>query len=124
MKAVAPHFSLTRRGAGLIFVSGQLAFQADGRTIEGDVAAQTLICLGRVEEALKVEGLNREAVVRCGCWLASAEDYPLFNAAYARFFGALTAPARTTLVAGFCVAGALVEIDAVAVRPDGLGVAM
>jgi 2-iminobutanoate/2-iminopropanoate deaminase len=118
MNAAPPHFSPTREAAGLIFVSGQLAFQADGRTIAGDIVGQTLLCLERIEEALRAEGLTRAAIVRCGCWLARAEEFAAFNAAYARFFGAGVAPARTTLVAGFCVPGALVEIDAIAARSD------
>ena len=118
MAATPPHFSLTRKGAGLVFVSGQLAFADGGGSIRGDVAAQTLVCLTRIEKALKFEGLGPEAIRRCGCWLADAQDYPEFNEAYARFFGTLPPPARTTLVAGFCVAGALVEIDAIAAHPD------
>lgn len=115
---IGPHFSVTRKGAGLVFVSGQLAFAEGGGPIGGDVAAQTLVCLARIDEALRSEGLGRDAILRCGCWLADAQDYPAFNEAYARFFGELPPPARTTLVASFCVAGALVEIDAIAAHPD------
>jgi len=32
MAATPPHFSLTRKGAGLVFVSGQLAFADGGGT--------------------------------------------------------------------------------------------
>jgi len=110
----APHYSDARVAGGLVFVSGQLAFNADRSAATGDVRTQTLTCLLGIERILERQGLTRSAIVRCGCWLADADDYKVFNAAYAVFFAGLTPPARTTVAVRLCLPGALVEIDAIA----------
>jgi 2-iminobutanoate/2-iminopropanoate deaminase len=53
-------------------------------------------------------------VVRCGVYLISAADFQPMNAVYSEFFGEAK-PARTTIiVAALPLAGAKIEIDAVA----------
>jgi 2-iminobutanoate/2-iminopropanoate deaminase len=56
-------FSLGVRGAGLLFLSGQVAQDpANGRLIEGDVARQTHQILDNIATALEVVG---KFPVRC-----------------------------------------------------------
>jgi len=110
------HYSESRTSNGLVFVSGQLAFNADRSAAEGDVQAQTRACLGAIERILEAQGLSRRSIVRCTCWLSSPLDYSAFNEAYASFFFGITAPARTTIAVALCLPGARVEIDAIAAR--------
>lgn len=109
---VPPHFSPTFAAGGFVFVSGQLAFGADGE-IRGDVVAQTRQCLANLEELLAARGLRRSDVVKATVWIRQAEDYDDFNRTYAEFFGNHL-PSRSTLVCDLARPEAVVEIEAIA----------
>ena len=109
-----PHFSPYTTAGDLIFVSGQLGFDATG-AIGGDVAEQTQRTLVNLRAVLAEAGLDLGDVVKTTAWITRPEDFPIFNAAYAAVFGEHR-PARSTVVAGLAVPGALVEIEAVARR--------
>lgn len=86
-----------------------------GQVPEG-VAAQTEQVLDNVEAALRLVGLTLADVVRSTVHLQHLDrDFPAFNEVYARRMPA-PYPARTTV--GSTLAGILVEIDVLAVRPD------
>ncbi len=108
----APHMSPSFRAGDLLFLSGQLAFGADGR-VSGDIMAQTLLVLERLESELARHGLDRMHVVKANTWITDRALFPSYNEAYASFFGDHK-PARSTIVSALAVEGALVEIDAVA----------
>jgi 2-iminobutanoate/2-iminopropanoate deaminase len=96
----------------LLFLSGQLAFGPEGR-IEGEVSVQTTHCLERLETVLLEHGLDRSAIVKVSVWLTERSAFTAFNDAYAAFFGEQR-PARSTVISGLAIDGALVEIDAIA----------
>lgn len=107
-----PHLSPWVRGAGLVFASGQLAFDPQGR-IGGDINAQTLQCLLNLEATLRTAGLDRRHILKTTVWLTDAADFVQFNTTYAAFFGDHR-PARSTVIAQLAIPGARVEIEAVA----------
>lgn len=107
-----PHMSPSYRAGELLFLSGQLAFGPDGR-VSGDIAAQTRCVLERLEAELSRHGLSRAHIVKANAWITEKAMFPIYNEAYAAFFGAHK-PARSTIVSALAVDGALVEIDAVA----------
>lgn len=107
-----PHLSPAVLAGNLLFLSGQLAFGDDGR-IDGDVETQAWRCLERLENVLREHGLDRSAIVKVSVWLTDRSSFAMFNEAYARFFGDQR-PARSTVISGLAIEGALVEIDAVA----------
>ena len=111
-----PHFSLIREAESLVFVSGQMAFDSEQRICVGGVADQTRQCLRNIEHALAKEGLGLSDVVKATVWLANVDDFPSFNQAYAAAFLDSVAPARSTVRADLMVKGALVEIEAIAIR--------
>ncbi|MBU4612253.1 RidA family protein [Achromobacter sp. GG226] len=113
---IVPHFSRTRDAGDLVFVSGQLPFDANQTVIEGDVAEQTRQCLRNIEASLEATGLTLAHVVKTTVWLARIEDFLPFNAAYGAAFQGATLPARSTVRADLMVPGALVEIEAIAHR--------
>ncbi len=108
----APHLSPAIIAGDFVFLSGQIAFDLEGR-VEGDIAAQTELCLARLETVLQAQGLDRSAIVKTTVWLTSAGDFSAFNTAYAEFFGNQR-PARSTVVAALAIPTALVEIEAIA----------
>lgn len=99
---------------GMVFVSGQLPLR-DGGIAGDDVAAQTAIVIDNIAAVLGLAGLGLGDVVKTTVWLTRAEDFSAFNTAYAARFDE-PCPARATVISALAVPGALVEIDAIAVR--------
>lgn len=99
----------------LVFVSGQLPVDGQFRVIGTTIEEQTSATLDNVEAILRTQGLSLADVVKATVFLTRAEDFRAFNRAYvSRFKPPL--PARTTVVAGMVLPGALIEIDVVARR--------
>jgi 2-iminobutanoate/2-iminopropanoate deaminase len=112
----APHLSSWIEAGSLVFVSGQLAFDAARKISATDVAGQTVQTLQNVARVLKEAGLSLSDTVKTTVWLRNAADFTAFNEAYARAFGS-HAPARSTVVSPLLLPEALVEIEVVAKRP-------
>ncbi|TNE40672.1 MAG: RidA family protein [Sphingomonadales bacterium] len=117
--AVAPHLSLAVDAAGLLFVSGQLAF-VEGKLLQGGIAEQTRQALANIEAVLAQRGLARRDIVKTTVWITKRDDFQGFNAAYAEFFGDVR-PARSTVVAELAIPDALVEIEAIAATQGSAG---
>lgn len=104
-------------GAGeLLFLSGQLGLDEEGKLVSGDVAAETRRCFERIRALLATAGCGVEHIVKTTIFLAAAEDFAIFNAAYAAEFKG-PPPARSTVLAGLLIPGARVEIEVIAYRP-------
>lgn len=118
--AVRPHpfFSPVRLEDGFAFVSGQMPFDAQLRITGEGVAAQTQVCLERIDGILQTVGMGLGDVVKTTVWLQKVEDFAEFNRSYEAVLRARTdrAPARSTVRADLMVPGALVEIEAIARR--------
>jgi 2-iminobutanoate/2-iminopropanoate deaminase len=99
--------------AGLLFTSGQLAFDETGKLHTGDIAEQTRLCLENIRRLLAAEGLSLPDVVKVTIWLTDAADFGGFNAAYSDFFQEHR-PARSTVRSDLMLPGAKVEIEAIA----------
>ncbi len=110
--SIAP-LSAAYTGGGLLFTSGQLAFDADGQLCTGDIARQTLLCLENIKRLVDAENLSLTDIVKVTVWLTDAADFRGFNAVYSRFFGDHR-PARSTVRSDLMLPGAKVEIEAVA----------
>jgi 2-iminobutanoate/2-iminopropanoate deaminase len=106
-------FSLGAHGAGLLFLSGQVAQDpATGRLIDGDIARQTHQILGNIAAALETVGKSLEDVVRVGVYLTDISDFAVMSQAYSEHF-AEPYPARTTIGVAALPLGAAVEMDVV-----------
>lgn len=118
----------------MLFVSGTSpspvtpADRAKGTpAVYGDTKAQAVSVLGKIETTLKEQGLTMGDVVMMHVYLvadpanAGKMDFSGMNAGFTQFFGTAAQPnkpARTTVqIVGLVGGGALVEIDAVAVKP-------
>ena len=98
-----------------IWVAGQVSMDpASGEAKLSDIKSETRQTLLNVQSILAACGASMSQVVRCGVYLTNAADFQAMNEVYAEFFGDAK-PARTTIiVAALPLAGAKVEIDAVA----------
>lgn len=96
---------------GLVFVSGQTF-------VEGmDVEAQTHGSLDKIEQLLSEAGTNLASAMRCTVYLSDLDLYDRLNAAYGERFP-VDPPARVVVGASLG-SGCLVEIDCIAVIPEG-----
>jgi reactive intermediate/imine deaminase len=109
-------FSPAVKAAGLIYVSGTLSTDAQGKVVGADVGAQTRGVLDRIRQVLDAAGSSLGDVVSVQVYLKRAEDFGAMNDAYRTYFTA-DQPARTTVVCDLLFGG-LVEISAIAV-PKG-----
>jgi 2-iminobutanoate/2-iminopropanoate deaminase len=99
----------------LVHLAGQAGRDAAGRLVEpGDARAQTRRAMENVRLCLEALGGRMDDVVKTNVTLSDYRLVPAFNEEYRAFFTP-PYPARTTVVAGLAHAGAVVEIEAVAV---------
>lgn len=98
-----------------VYVAGQVPVDpVSGEVRLGDIRSETRQVLSNVQAILAGCGATLSQVVRCGVFLTDAADFAAMNEVYAEFFGE-TKPVRTTIiVAALPLAGAKIEIDAIA----------
>ena len=113
-KAIGPYSQAIRSGE-FIFCAGQIPLDpATMKLVEGDITVQTRRVLTNLSNVLEAAGSSLSRVVKTTVFLADFNDFAAMNAVYAEFFGEQP-PARSTIQAGRLPAGALVEIEAIAV---------
>jgi 2-iminobutanoate/2-iminopropanoate deaminase len=111
-------YSQVVRAGDLLFVSGQGPIDPDTEEfVFGDIRSETKLTLENIERVLIGCGATRKNIVKCGVFLARAEDFDAMNDVYAAFFSE-GAPARTTVQAALVEPGMKVEIDCVAYLPQ------
>jgi len=114
-----------------LYISGQLPTPTPADPVkgtppkwEGDTKTQTISTLKLIENILKEQGLTMGDVVQLRVYLVPDPatgkiDFAGMNDAYKMYFGTKeqpNKPVRATVQAGLVVPGALVEIEAVAIR--------
>ncbi|MBO9350440.1 MAG: RidA family protein [Thermomicrobium sp.] len=111
---IGPYVQAVRVGQ-FVFTAGQIPLDpASGRMVEGGIEEQTERVLENLKAILEAAGSSLSRVVRTTCFLAKLEDFAAFNRIYAKYFGE-NPPPRTTVQAARLPAGALVEIDCIAI---------
>lgn len=113
-KAVGPYSQAVEAG-GALYISGQLPVDgATGKMAEG-IEAQTRQSLDNLGHILREAGYDYSNVVKTTVLLQSIGDFAAMNAVYAGYFTS-EMPARICFEVAALPMGALVEIDAVAVK--------
>ncbi|HSE94374.1 MAG TPA: RidA family protein [Methylomirabilota bacterium] len=106
----------------LVFVSGQVAIDGEGRLVgEGDFAAQAGQVFRNLAAVLAAAGCTLKDVVKFGTYLTRAEDFATFTAwrkeHYPRLFPDGVYPPNTgVVVTALARPGLLLEVEAMAVR--------
>lgn len=104
---------------GWLFVSGLVAFDADGRVIHpGDLVAQAEVVLEHLGAVLAAAGCTYADVVATREYVTTLERYRETARLRERFFTEPYPAATGIVVAGLVVRDAMFELDAVARVPD------
>jgi len=103
---------------GLVFLSGTLGVDSSTGALAGnDVVAQLEQIVKNISDILKEAGCTINDVVKATVFMTDMKNYAAMNEAYLRLFKA-PYPARTCVeVSALPVAGALIEVEVVAVKP-------
>ena len=103
------------RAGDYIFVSGQVAKDAEGNMCAGTIEEQTRWTIESVRRVLKEAGADLEDVVKATVYLEDARDFGRYNGVFKQYFpDALLA--RTTVEAR-AVIDTKIEMDVIAYKP-------
>lgn len=99
-----------------LYISGQIPIDsAVGEIVAKDIAGQTAQALKNIGEILKAAGLDYSNVVKTTVLLQDIGDFAAMNEVYGTFFTE-PYPARAAFQVAAIPKGALVEIEAIAVK--------
>ena len=105
------------RAGDFIFVSGQVAKDADGNMISGTIEEETRGTIEVIRRILAEEGATLADVVRVTTYLEDARDFGRYNKVFGEQFKDAVL-ARTTVEAR-AVISTKIEMDAIAYKPRG-----
>jgi 2-iminobutanoate/2-iminopropanoate deaminase len=115
---VAGPYSAAVRAGDWIVLAGQVPLDpATGRLVEGDASAQCRQVLANIVAVLGDCGATLADVAKTTVFVTDLGDFAAMNAVYADAFGDHK-PARATVQVAALPAGAKVEIEAWAFRPE------
>jgi 2-iminobutanoate/2-iminopropanoate deaminase len=112
------HYAHAVRAGELLFVSGCVPVDADGRLVGGDdVVAQARQTLENVGAVLAAGGATPADVAKVTVFLTDIGDRAAINPPRQEFFGDARPASTLVEVSRLAVPGAKIEIEAVAVLP-------
>ena len=101
-------------GSGLVFVSGNVAINAEtGEKIVGDIPAATSLILKNIGTVLEGAGSSLDKVVKTTVFLTDMGKFGEMNGAYGEVFGE-NPPARSCVGVKELPAGFDIEIEVIA----------
>ena len=113
--AIGP-YSQAVQASNMLFVSGQIPIDpATGEFAGADITTQTNQSLTNIKNILAAAGYTLNDVVKTTVLLADIADFAAMNAVYAEYFSE-NKPARAAFAVKDLPKGALVEIEAIAVK--------
>lgn len=113
-------FSPAVRAGDLLFISGTTATDESGQIVgRGDIVAQTRQIFRKFASYLAAAGATFDDVVETTEYITTTEGYKGTAEVRREFFKNRFPAATGVLVAGLLREGALIEISAVAVIPEG-----
>lgn len=102
---------------GLIFTSGQIPLDpATGALVEGGIEEQTKQSLENLKAILEEAGSGLDKIVKTTCFLTDIGNFAKMNEVYATYFSDGLYPSRSAFEVGALPKGAMVEIEAIAMK--------
>jgi 2-iminobutanoate/2-iminopropanoate deaminase len=112
------HFTDAVRAGNLLFVSGIVPVDGEGRLVGGgDVVAQTRRVFENMRAVLAAAGCSFQDVVKVTIFLTEIDDRPLINPVRQEVFGTARPASTLVEVSRLAVPGAKIEIEAIALVP-------
>jgi 2-iminobutanoate/2-iminopropanoate deaminase len=108
------HYTDAVRAGELLFLSGCVPIDGEGRLIPGDVVAQTRQVFANIEAVLAAAGSGFGDVVKVTLFLLDVDDRQAVNTVREEVFGAARPASTLVEVSRLAVPGALIEVEAVA----------
>ncbi len=79
-------YSQAVKAAGLVFVAGQVPFDADGNVVGTTIQEQTRQCLTNIQAILQAAGSSMDKVVSATFILAEESDFAGMNEEWGKWF--------------------------------------
>ena len=109
-------YSPAVKAGNILYVSGQIAVDpATGKLVEGDISDQTRQVLENMKAIVEKAGYSMSDVVKCNVLMDTITFYGPMNKVYLQYFSE-NPPARKAFAVESLPLGAMVEIDAIAIR--------
>jgi 2-iminobutanoate/2-iminopropanoate deaminase len=109
------HYSQAIIVNNFIFCSGQIGVEPKSGQLSEGIEKQTEQSLKNLEAVLTEAGSELKDIVKTTIYLKNISDFPKINEIYAEFLNG-NRPARATVEVANLPKGALIEIEAVAVK--------
>ncbi len=100
----------------MVFLSGQIGLDPATMEMEVGIDAQLERVIGNLQTVAQASGTSLANAVRVGVFLIDLADFARVNEAMARYFPE-PYPARAAVQVAALPRGALVEMDAILIRP-------
>jgi reactive intermediate/imine deaminase len=108
--------------AKTVYISGQIAFDKDGKIVgAGDMKAQAEQVFKNLEAALGAAGAKFSDVVKMNTYVTDMEQAPAVREVRARYFGTTTPASTLVQVVKLARPELMIEIEVIAVVPGGAG---
>ena len=111
------HYTDGVRAGDLLFVSGCVPVDGDGKLVAGDVVAQTRQVFANIGAVLEAAGARFEDVVKVTVFLVDVDDRQAVNTVRREVFGTARPASTLVEVRRLAIPGALIEVEAVALLP-------
>ncbi|MDH7795352.1 MULTISPECIES: RidA family protein [unclassified Beijerinckia] len=103
------------RAGDYIFVSGQVAKDADGNMVSGTIEEETAATIESIQRIIALEGASLADVVRATTYLEDTRDFGRYNKVFGQYFKDAIL-ARTTIEAR-AVISTKIEIEVIVYKP-------
>ena len=116
-QALGPYSQAIEAEAGrYVFISGQVGIDVEsGELVADSVEEQAVRALENLLAVVRAAGCDESSIVKTTIYLKRIEDFGAVNSVYERFMKP-PYPARACIAVAGLPKGALVEIDAIAVK--------
>lgn len=113
-KAIGPYSPIVVKN-NMAFCSGQVGVNPETAELESGIENQTKQTLENLKSVLESEGFSLSQVVKTTVYLKNINDFAKMNEIYATYFSE-NKPARSTIGVADLPKGALIEIEAIALK--------
>ena len=117
LAAPISHYTDAVRAGDLLFVSGCVPVDGDGKLVPGDVVVQARQVFANIGAVLDAAGADFGDVVKVTVFLLDVDDRSAVNTVREEVFGRARPASTLVEVSGLAIPGALIEVEAVALIP-------